>query len=232
MAGDDYSAGRVESQSADAWSLMPAKRSPAAMIDVGDGSHHDTWPRYTGQPLPDFVLFPQVGAMDDKTTGASRDCASGDIWYDDVDEGRTPRSSLLPSAKRSGRKAPGTHNRARQHAESPRGRAPAMIDGHAAHARTGREHLTERIYYPPSPPNAPSIPRLPTPDFDDPGQAECRDGRHLCVCCPPCSDDGALSYWKEGRSKMDRQSKCANFHRDPTFSRIDHRKHHIVADAA
>ena len=231
VAGVNSSDGRGESQYASGRSFVPASRPSAFMIEDYDISGHETIPSGTSQQYTDFVLFPPGGIMNDKTTHISSDYALGDDWDDYAVETRVPRSSLLSSAKRSGRKALGTHNKAQRHDESPRGHAPPAIDGHAAHVRVNRERHTERIYYPPSPPNAPEIHRLPTPDFASAGQSECAHGHHFCACCPPGSE-AAPPDRKEGRSKMDRQSKCENSRRYPTFPRTDNRKPHIVADTA
>lgn len=211
---DDSSGRRPQYEHDDAYSLMPIHTVTRRQTDDSALHHHAT-PRYVGQQLPDFVLFPPVKrSSGKKATRLSDDNSMESFWGNDTIVTGIPQ--MLPPispTKQHGRRTSGTHNRTLKPSErGTKERESTATNGLKALEQRNSKHSIKSRYNLPTPPDAPRIPRLSTPDFDDMVQnEETFHGDGFCACCPREAGDTALSRWRERRAKMDKQSKSCHF---------------------
>ncbi|RYP30514.1 hypothetical protein DL767_006191 [Monosporascus sp. MG133] len=161
----------------------------------------DTPPRYASQRLSDFILFPDEG----RGTGSDDDVL-GESWGN-----KTASRSPTNPIRRHQPRIPGTqHNSLGRSTQGIMALAPAAVDDLGARGQWNSRHSTESKPHVPPPPSTPRIPRLPTPEFDDPVPHNGSLFSHrFCACCPSEGGDAALSRWREGRAKMDKQTSDA-----------------------
>lgn len=217
---DDCSHRRQHYEHGDAYSLAPIQAVTRRHADESTLRYHAA-PRYVGQQLPDFVLFPPVRhSTGGKATRLSADDSMENFWGNDTVVTGVPQ--MLPPispTRQRGRRTSGTHDRTLKLSErGTQERVPAAKDSLKSQEQWNSKHPTKSRYNLPSPPDAPRIPRLSTPDFDDIVQNErIHHGDGFCACCPT-EEDASLSRWRESRVKMDKQSKSNHLVIGPVYS--------------